>query len=68
MKGVLVTAFAWWWRFGMGLEEERKFWVAENSGAVEGVNFTLCPGFSDIVFRHPLLSGVFAHGKEVCLA
>ena len=52
----------------MGPEEERIFWVAENSGAVEGMNSTLCPGFSDIVIRHPLLSGVLAHGKEVCLA
>ena len=68
MKGVLAKAFAWWWQFGMGPEEERILWVFENSGSVEGVNSTLYPGFSDVVFHHPLLSGMLAHGKEVCLA
>ena len=52
----------------MGPEEERILRVFENSGSVEGVNSTLCPGFSDVVFCHPLLSGMLAHGKEVCLA
>ena len=52
----------------MGPEEERILWVVENSGAVVGVNPTLCPGFSDVVPRHPLLSGVLARGKEVYLA
>ena len=52
----------------MGPEEERILRVFEDSGSVEGVNSTLCPGFSDVVFRHPLLSGILAHGKGVWLA
>ena len=52
----------------MGPKEERILRVFENSGSVEGVNSTLFPGFSDVMFCHPLLSGLLAHGKIVCLA
>ena len=50
-----------------GPEEERILQVFENSGLVEGVSSTLCPGFSGVVFHRPP-SGMLAHGKKVCLA